>query len=680
MNILLLTSHFDTGGITSYVTTLSAGLYRAGHRVIVVSAGGDAVGVLEKTGARHVRMDIRVKSEAHPKIYLGLPRLAALIRAEDIDIIHAQTRVTQVMAFWLSRMTGKPFVSTCHGFFRPRWFRKVFSCWGQGVIAISRGVREHLIKDFNVNPDSVHLVPNGIDMSCYPFTDEVLRRQKRVQWSVDGSPVIGIIARLSDVKGIDVLIRAMPSVVASFPRVWLMIVGQGPQENDLRMLVDQLGLEKSVDFRSTVQSTADILPAFDVFVMPSLQEGLGLSVMEAMAAGISVVASNVGGLPDLVKDGQTGFLTPVGDSAALGKRINAMLGDPVRALNMARAARTLMEKEFSAERMVEGTIKVYERSFVVSTRKVGTPQDDSAALKTPGVNILVVNVNWLGDAIFSTPVFKALKANFPGARVCCLCVPRVQEVLTHCPDVDEIIVYDEKGRHRTPWGLVGLIAQLRGRRFDAAFLLHRSFTRALMVYLAGIPQRVGYSKAPRLLTHPVAFPGDDIHRSDAYLKVLEAYGLRVEDRCCALTVGDAWPKGLTDNAPYLVLNTGGNWKRKQWPEANWADLARRAAGTGVQVVFSGSPKDKEPCDRIIKAAGIAAVNLAGTTTLAEALVLFKNAKAVVSCDTGPLHLANSVGAPVVALFGPTRPEITGPRGSGKAAVVFKDVGCNKAPC
>ncbi len=361
MNILLLTSHFDTGGITSYVTTLSEGLRRAGHRVIVVSAGGDAVGVLEKAGVRHVRVDIRVKSEAHPKIYWALSRLAALIRSEGIDIIHAQTRVTQVMAFWLSRMTGKPFVSTCHGFFRPRWFRKVFPCWGQGVIAISRGVREHLIKDFKMDPGHVHLVPNGIDMSCYPFTDEVLRRQKCTQWSVDGSPVLGIIARLSDVKGIDVLIRAMPSVKASFPGVCLMIVGQGPQESSLRTLVHQLGLEKNVSFRSIVQSTADILPAFDVFVMPSLQEGLGLSVMEAMAAGIPVVASNVGGLPDLVKDGQTGFLTPAGDSAALGKRIKGMLGDPTRALNMARAARALIEKEFSSQRMVEGTMKVYEK-------------------------------------------------------------------------------------------------------------------------------------------------------------------------------------------------------------------------------------------------------------------------------------------------------------------------------
>ena len=361
MNILLLTSHFDTGGITSYVTTLSAGLRRAGHRVIVVSAGGDAVGILEKAGVRHLRVDIRVKSEAHPKIYLSLPRLAALIRAQGIDIIHAQTRVTQVMAFWLGRMTGVPFVTTCHGFFKPRLFRKVFPCWGQGVIAISRPVREHLIKDFNMDTGRVHLVSNGVDMSCYTFTDDALRRQKRAQWSVDGSPVVGMIARLSDVKGIDVLIRAMPAVVASFPSVRLMIVGQGPQENDLRTLVHQLGLEKNVSFRSIVQSTADILPVFDVFVMPSLQEGLGLSVMEAMAAGIPVVASNVGGLPDLIKDGQTGFLTPVGDSTALGKRINGMLGDPARALNMARAARALIEKEFSSQRMVEGTIKVYEK-------------------------------------------------------------------------------------------------------------------------------------------------------------------------------------------------------------------------------------------------------------------------------------------------------------------------------
>ena len=296
-------------------------------------------------------------------------------------------------------------------------------------------------------------------------------------------------------------------------------------------------------------------------------------------------------------------------------------------------------------------------------------------------NILVVNVNWLGDAVFSTPVFKALKKNFPRARICCLCVSRVKEALAHCPHIDEIIVYDEKGRHRAPWAMAALTLQLRARHFDAAFLLHRSFIRALMIFWAGIPVRVGYSKARWLLTHPVDLPGKDIHRLEMYLKVVEEYGLRVDDRCCVLTVGaDIWPKGLAKDTAYVVFNTGGNWDLKQWPQDHWIELTRRTGKAGVCVVFSGSGKDKERCGHIIEASGAGGVNLAGATTLPEALALYKNAKVVVSCDTGPLHLADSVGANALALFGPTRPEITGPRGTGKVKVLFKDVGCNKAPC
>ena len=359
MNILLLTSHFDTGGITSYVTGLSAGLCHKGHRVIVVSGGGDAAGILAKTGARHVRMDIRVKSEAHPKVYFVLPVLARLVQEEQIDIIHAQTRVTQVMAYFLSRATGVPFVSTCHGFFRPRWFRRSFPCWGQGTIAISHGVWEHLTGDFKLDPQRVRLVPNGIDLSRFIFTDDVLRRQKRVQWSIEGGPIIGIITRLSSVKGIDVLIRAMPDVLAAFPHARLMIVGQGPEEQNLKALVHQSGLEKNILFKPIAQSTADILPVFDVFVMPSRQEGLGLAVMEAMACGIAVVVSDVGGLPDLVKNGQTGLLAPAGDSVALAKRIKEILGDPALASRMAHAARALIEREFSAGRMIDATLGFY---------------------------------------------------------------------------------------------------------------------------------------------------------------------------------------------------------------------------------------------------------------------------------------------------------------------------------
>ena len=101
---------------------------------------------------------------------------------------------------------------------------------------------------------------------------------------------------------------------------------------------------------------------------------------------------------------------------------------------------------------------------------------------------------------------------------------------------------------------------------------------------------------------------------------------------------------------------------------------------GYKIVFSGGQKDREACQAIAGGAGVTAVVLAGETTLGESLALYKRSLVVISADSGPLHLAHSVGADVIGIFGPTSPSITGPRGSGRCQVLFKDVGCNKAPC
>ncbi len=305
-------------------------------------------------------------------------------------------------------------------------------------------------------------------------------------------------------------------------------------------------------------------------------------------------------------------------------------------------------------------------------------------------NILVVNVNWLGDAVFSIPVFKALKKTYPQARISCLGVPRVKEVLQYCPYVDKIIIYDERGKHRFPWRKWKLIRYLKKEKFDAAFLLHRSMTRSLMVYLAGIPLRIGYGKLKGLLTNPVPMNAQDIHRCDYYLKVLEGYGIKVQDRLCELrlNVGDMQNMdakleraGIGPTESYVVLNTGGNWDLKRWSADSFANLAKRLDREfGFKIVLPGSNKDKKSCQRIAQAADVKAVVLAGQTTLGESLALYKRALVVISADSGPLHLAHSVGADVIGIFGPTRPEITGPRGSGRCQILFKDVGCNKAPC
>ncbi len=305
-------------------------------------------------------------------------------------------------------------------------------------------------------------------------------------------------------------------------------------------------------------------------------------------------------------------------------------------------------------------------------------------------NILVVNVNWLGDAVFSIPFFKALKESYPQARISCLCPPRVKEVLEYCPYIDKIIIYDEKHKHRYPWKKLKLIWVLRKERFDAAFLLHRSMTRALMVYLAGIPLRIGFSKAKFLLTHPIPAASQDIHRSDQYLKILEGYGIKVQDRRCELRLKEEdmisldnklIKAGIDPANTFVVLNTGGNWDLKRWSVDSFTSLVKKLSNDlGLKVVLSGGHKDREQCWRIAQASQVNAVVLAGETTLGESLALYKRAVAVISADSGPLHLAHSVGADVIGIFGPTLPSITGPRGIGRCQILFNDVGCNKAPC
>ena len=166
--------------------------------------------------------------------------------------------------------------------------------------------------------------------------------------------------------------------------------------------------------------------------------------------------------------------------------------------------------------------------------------------------------------------------------------------------------------------------------------------------------------------------------------------IKVQDRLCELLLNENEIQnieiklnnaGIGPKDNFVVLNTCGNWDLKKWNMDSFAALAKRLDHEfGLKIVFSGANKDRENCLSIVQASGIRAVVLAGETTLGESLALYKRALVVISADSGPLHLAHSVGADVIGIYGPTRPEITGPRGSGRSQILFKDVGCNKAPC
>lgn len=363
MNVLFLTTHLNTGGITSYLLTLSKGMIERGVRVHIASSGGDMADEFSALGVHILNLNIRTKSELDPRIYRVLPLFNRYIHRQEIDIIHAQTRITQVMGLCLSKMTKRPFVSTCHGFFKPRLSRRMFPCWGDAVVAISEAVQKHLHDDFQIADERISLIPSGIDMRMYTPVDYAIKRRMRLKYDLGAEPVVGIIARLSEVKGQDILIKAMKTVHEQIPDAKLIIAGEGKTEPLLRKMVKEFQLERNVLFYPLTNKAVEILPLLDIFVMPSRQEGLGISIMEAQAAGVPVIASRVGGIPSLIEEGRTGFLVEPEDPISLGQTILRVLRDPDRLARVANAGREFIRTDHSADLMVEKTLTLYKTTI-----------------------------------------------------------------------------------------------------------------------------------------------------------------------------------------------------------------------------------------------------------------------------------------------------------------------------
>ena len=373
MNILILANHFNPGGISSYILNLGQGLVARAHKVYVASGGGVWVPRLKRYNLEHIYLPLRTKSIMSPRLFFAYVALGRVLKEKQIDIIHSQTRISAVVASWMSSKTSIPFVYTAHGFLKPRWARRMFPCWGKLVIAISQPVKEQLLSDFGLAEDRIRLVHNGIDVSRPQATghkpeggglasNSQSHRSQEIKrsYGLREGPVVGIIARLSEVKGHKYLIMAMKKVIQEIPNAQLLIIGEGSIKKGLQDLTEKLGISRNVYFIPVVLDTAEALSVMDAFVMPSLQEGLGLSIMEAMLAQVAVVASNVGGIPSLIKDRETGRLVKPAEPDSLACAIIELLKNKEKAAMLGERARDLIRKEFSLEKMAEETERVYQ--------------------------------------------------------------------------------------------------------------------------------------------------------------------------------------------------------------------------------------------------------------------------------------------------------------------------------
>jgi glycosyltransferase involved in cell wall biosynthesis len=367
MKILQLTSHLDVGGISRYTLSLSQRLAARGHQVCVASGGG----TMEKTEGNEklafYRVPLKTSQEFGPKVFKAVRELTAYLEKEPVDIIHAHTRVAQVVADRLSRRLKIPYVTTWHGIYKMRLGRRLYPCTGAVAIAISGIVERHLRDDFHLSADRVCLVYNGIRTARYVTlpVDETVVQEYRSRWNIpQGCPVIGSMGRLAagEVKGFDLLLAAACLAKKTIPNIHVLIVGDGPRRPFLEDVAERLGILSQVHFVGGVEDVRIPLSLMDVFVFPSRwPEAFGLTLIEAMAAGKPVIATHMGAVSEILRDGQDGILVPAEDIRSLAENVIKLLKDTPLAHAMGQQARLSAQNRFDVERTVAGVEAVYRR-------------------------------------------------------------------------------------------------------------------------------------------------------------------------------------------------------------------------------------------------------------------------------------------------------------------------------
>jgi len=313
------------------------------------------------------------------------------------------------------------------------------------------------------------------------------------------------------------------------------------------------------------------------------------------------------------------------------------------------------------------------------------------AMKTK--RILIFNVNWLGDVLFSTATIRNIRRNFPESFIACIIPSRCYPILKGNPHLNEIIIFDEQDRHKGFLAKLRFVQLLKTKKFDTVFLLHRSFSRALICLLANIHERVGYYTKKRsfLLTkNIIPTTKDTVHRIDYYLNIIEKAGLKLEDRFSEFFISEQdlefvenfLNKQFIDKRDFLVaINPGGNWFLKRWPQEFWARLSDSLIREfGAKLIITGSPQDLTLAKGIQGLTREKLIITCGIFNLKQFGALCKRLDLFITADSGPLHIANSMGAKrIIALFGPTSVNITGPYPLKNVVILAKEAGC-QVPC
>lgn len=355
------------GGAERMVLHLARGLQEAGREPVVVTLRSGWM----TERAQGLGVPVWILPQARGLDPAWVLRLARRLRREEIDLLHSHEFAMNVFGGMAAVVARRPHVATLHGRAYATDRRRRALAYrglrrgGMRLVAVSRDLAGYLAARLRLPVEALSVVPNGIPLPerrgpAGPAGEAARTDAQREARRETGLPVearvVVAVGNLYPVKDHATLLRAL----AALPEdVHVAIAGRGEEEPRLRRLADELGLAPRCHLLGVRDDVPRLLATADVFAQPSRSEGLPLAVLEAMGAALPVVATRVGGLPEVVVEGETGHLVPPGDPEALATVLGRVLAGPDRGRSLGEAGRALAEREFSVRAMVERYLALY---------------------------------------------------------------------------------------------------------------------------------------------------------------------------------------------------------------------------------------------------------------------------------------------------------------------------------
>lgn len=394
IKVVHVITRLDKGGSAENTVLTLAGLDRARYELILVKGPSteshmsdpEAAAVeksLNNLRSLHVRLitiPTLVRRAAPLKDSLALAALIRLFRKERPQIVHTHTSKAGILGRWAARLSGCPhIVHTPHGHIFWGYFdrfttfifillERLTARFTDCIITLTdQEKKDHRL--MGIAPEEAfRTIHSGVDLNVFSKTFVNPDDMKRELGIPEEAFVIGTIGRLTPVKGQRYLVEAAREIIAAYPNTEFVILGHGELLSELRERASALGIEKNILFPGWRPDAADVLTVFDIFVLPSLNEGMGKAIVEAMASGKPIVASRIGGIPDLIRDGQNGILVPPADAGALARAVIRLRKDGQMRARIARAGKR-DAADFGTAKMIEKIDLLY-RDLVMG-RKSG---------------------------------------------------------------------------------------------------------------------------------------------------------------------------------------------------------------------------------------------------------------------------------------------------------------------